>query len=782
MAKYGGYDHQAKLSTITKELVDGNATSNLIEALSDPRFALNDSSFSSLSFPRLQPRTLLAFAACIRHIRAIELILQCSRLDVNRLSPSSSSATALFLAVRDGDLDDHAVDVIRSLMSHPEIDVNLPSDTSATPLHMACFRGNEKLVSFLLKHPRIDPSVVSAQGNEAIRMAVQQDHANVVRIMLSHPSVCVNKCDSMGQSHLGYAVYRGFTTVVAALLEQPDIDIHSPLLPFAQLTPLNYAREQVAKMFQQMGQNVLELSVQHGPEMAHILTLLEERVKKTTCSECGKTGTTTMLRCCGCRARHYCTKQCQERHWMKGHKRECSTLQRVSAANAAKVETEAREAHEKKQARKNAKASSSSSQATTRVACDFCYKEKQEKFLWCSGCKSMRYCSTECQKQAWRIGCEKSGGPHKKMCPLIREVKRLPTEHKDLEWMDNSGGWHMGVTDCPDTGHLAVWSLVRYVPGGLESNRFLPIGRRVVREGGDAEGSAEGGAQGGGAKGDISKSDPVAEQDDRMITMHDFLLMLFDSMLNPMRDALSQSGPRRPYKVTLFSCHLNNSIKAFDLTIARDLLYRIGVREVVVDDVVNGGSFYDSWYRVQHGLPITSDIFMAQISKERRVPMVDQIYFRAPIFLKRTKQEEREKRKNKKKEKKLRKMKKRVARLEKTPADWFVIAHEDIGIGVVHHTNVGVAPLGRATRPEEAEDFILAVVELVMQCALETGSRPSQLIVAQPEICSLKTVCRFEEWLNGAVATVCMGAHGSLFSGVLPVGLREAFLGCGVSS
>ena len=48
------------------------------------------------------------------------------------------------------------------------------------------------------------------------------------------------------------------------------------------------------KMFQQMGQNVLELSVQHGPEMAHILTLLEERVKKTTCSECGKTGTTTM--------------------------------------------------------------------------------------------------------------------------------------------------------------------------------------------------------------------------------------------------------------------------------------------------------------------------------------------------------------------------------------------------------------------------------------------------------------------------------------------------------
>ena len=294
MAKYGGYDHQAKLSTIiTKELVDGNATSNLIEALSDPRFALNEPSFSSLSFPRLQPRTLLAFAACIRHIRAIELILQCSRLDVNRLSPSSSSATALFLAVRDGDLDDHAVDVIRSLMSHPEIDVNLPSDTSATPLHMACFRGNEKLVSFLLKHPRIDPSVVSAQGNEAIRMAVQQDHANVVRIMLSHPSVCVNKCDSMGQSHLGYAVYRGFTTVVAALLEQPDIDIHSPL-SFAQLTPLDYAREQVAKMFQQMGQNVLELSVQHGPEMAHILTLLEERVKKTTCSECGKTGTTTI--------------------------------------------------------------------------------------------------------------------------------------------------------------------------------------------------------------------------------------------------------------------------------------------------------------------------------------------------------------------------------------------------------------------------------------------------------------------------------------------------------
>jgi len=780
---------------ITQELTAAGALSKLTRALSDPTFDLNDPSFSSPStLPLLQPRTLLAFAASIRNVPAVQLILQCTRLNINQLSPESAHATALFLAVQQAgngldDHDDHAVAVIRSLLSHPNINVNTPSDTSATPLHLACFQGNDKLVSLLLEHPHIDPTAVSSMGNEPLRMAVQQDHAHIVRLILAYrPSVDINKSDHFGQTHLGHAIVNGFHTVCAALLERPDIDVHSPVPPFAPLAPVEYVREQVKNVFRQMNGNEVNLNLllpsSSKPEMGQMLVWLEERVQKTTCSNCNKKGTTTLLRCARCRSVRYCDASCQKKHYKKRHKKECSKMQKNSATNASKVETEAKLANEKKRARKdaqrNAKASATSSKTTTRVVCDYCHEEKEEKFLWCNGCKAMRYCNNNtCQKKDWSIGRKKSGGPHKRICSLIHKVKQLPSEHKDLEWMDHSGGWHIGVTNCTEEPeHLAVWSLVTYETGGPESDRFMPLGRRVVR--------GEGRGVGNGSSSSSSFSTSSTSPTSSMLTTSDLFLMLFDSMLHPMRDALSQSGPRRPYKVTLHSHHLSNCLQAFDLTIVTDLLYRLGVREVIVDDLNKKLGFFDSWYRVQYGLPIISKLFMSRISKERRVPKIDKIYFRAPVLLKRTKKEK-NKLKNRSKEKMLRKMKKRVTRLQKTHENWYVMANEAMGIGIMQldGTTGGSRPLGRITRPDQGEDFILAVVEVILKCALDIGTRPGQLIVAQPEICSLKSVGRYEEWLNGDVATVCMGAHGNMSwtvdSGALVPGLRDDFFRCRVS-
>jgi ankyrin repeat protein len=81
---------------------------------------------------------------------------------------------------------------IRTVLNHPNFDINHQDSYGYTPFAYACFHG----------------------------------HPGIVDCFLNHPNVEVNKKIYLGFSPLILACLRGWTTIVAALLKNPKVNVH----------------------------------------------------------------------------------------------------------------------------------------------------------------------------------------------------------------------------------------------------------------------------------------------------------------------------------------------------------------------------------------------------------------------------------------------------------------------------------------------------------------------------------------------------------------------------
>jgi len=151
-------------------------------------------------------------AATIGDVRHTEELLRDPSVNVNFMGAVRGDS-CLHRACRFG----HS-EVVRLLLGHAGIMVNLGNLGDATPLSIACQEGSESVVELLLADPRVDVNQPNVDGCSPFFSACGHGHLGVVKLLLSDPGVDVNRVNRHNSTALWIAGQFGHIEVVLLLL------------------------------------------------------------------------------------------------------------------------------------------------------------------------------------------------------------------------------------------------------------------------------------------------------------------------------------------------------------------------------------------------------------------------------------------------------------------------------------------------------------------------------------------------------------------------------------
>lgn len=128
---------------------------------------------------------------------------------------TNNEDTPLYIAVHF-----RKIDVIKTLLSHPNVDPNLKRADGYTPLLTAAYNGDIEILKILLTNDRVDRNVVRVQSNSsALMLAAYRGHANIVAELIKDKDVDLKILNTNGETALHLAVSKGHLEVVNLLLK-----------------------------------------------------------------------------------------------------------------------------------------------------------------------------------------------------------------------------------------------------------------------------------------------------------------------------------------------------------------------------------------------------------------------------------------------------------------------------------------------------------------------------------------------------------------------------------
>jgi ankyrin repeat protein len=133
--------------------------------------------------------------------KEIEEIINENPEEINK--QNNYGFTALTLAAMNSN-----VNIVKLLLEHPNIDVNIRDVDGWTVLMRVCkynTYSNIEIVKLLLKHPNIDVNIQDVDGWTALIVAVDnniQSNIEIIKLLLEHPDINVNIKDVDGWNAL----------------------------------------------------------------------------------------------------------------------------------------------------------------------------------------------------------------------------------------------------------------------------------------------------------------------------------------------------------------------------------------------------------------------------------------------------------------------------------------------------------------------------------------------------------------------------------------------------
>jgi len=117
--------------------------------------------------------------------------------------------------------------IIKLLINHPYIDLNIKNKYNLTALHCACVKHNFDIIKLLLSDERVNPYIFTDKNNSALQLACKYDQTcEIVIYLLENYNYDINLINNNGTSGFYLACYQSNLTVVKYLLENTDIDIN----------------------------------------------------------------------------------------------------------------------------------------------------------------------------------------------------------------------------------------------------------------------------------------------------------------------------------------------------------------------------------------------------------------------------------------------------------------------------------------------------------------------------------------------------------------------------
>ena len=171
--------------------------------------------------------TALHVATYNGNIEAARLLLADPRVDVN--SQDAQHLAVLTYAARE--CSENHLSILRLLLEHPSIDVNLACNEGVNALYLAVSKGNIEAVKVLLADQRVDVNCRDKNQNTPLTIAAQKpDNIDIFKLLLAEQRVDVNWVGVA--SHHGdmtalmLASWNSNVEATKLLLDDPRVDVN----------------------------------------------------------------------------------------------------------------------------------------------------------------------------------------------------------------------------------------------------------------------------------------------------------------------------------------------------------------------------------------------------------------------------------------------------------------------------------------------------------------------------------------------------------------------------
>ena len=175
--------------------------------------------------------TALARACDRGNTAMVAVLLSHPEVEVN--TAGEDEMTPLMLAARRGNKA-----VVDLLLAREEIQVNLRAGQEnvrgKSALIWAGEKGHQDIVRSLVDHPGLEVNMKDEDGYTGLIWAADNGHLEAVREFLKHPDIEINAVDLEGHSALTWAADRGRTGIVSLLLADSNLDVNLRRLRYIQ--------------------------------------------------------------------------------------------------------------------------------------------------------------------------------------------------------------------------------------------------------------------------------------------------------------------------------------------------------------------------------------------------------------------------------------------------------------------------------------------------------------------------------------------------------------------